>query len=169
MSQVLGIKVMDLERAMVDMARRVLAHKERVVVHKLLATVDMCKQSNILPLALGAYVENVAGDEVKVARIEVDLRREVLHAQAVVAQLVHRGWAGLEAQEGSHSWLVRLGVVGEFLWERRDGEAGLPVDQVQGEALGVVYDDALAAAGGVREVLYRPCSGELCGSAHTWF
>ena len=71
-AQVLRIKVVDLERGVVDVRCVVLVQEEAVVVHVLFAAVDVRKQSNVLPLGIlvRLHPEEVGRDDVEVARIE---------------------------------------------------------------------------------------------------
>lgn len=86
-TQILGIKIMHLKRAMMDVARLVSAHEEGVMIYKIVTTINMRKERHVLPSVRGIYVEEVRRGEVEIARIKVDLFLEILHAQTEMPQL----------------------------------------------------------------------------------
>lgn len=86
-AQLLSIVVMDFKRAVVDMRRGVCAQEERVVIDQVLATINMRKDRHILLDAFLLHIEEIGGDDVKVVRIEIELRGEVLNAKSVVSKL----------------------------------------------------------------------------------
>lgn len=167
MAEILCVEIVHLERGVVHVRRRVRRQEERVMVDGHLAAVDVREERDILGLAFtlgpfGRHVEEVGRRDVERARVPLDLRREVTHAEPEVAQLVHRRGPGREAVEGAHARLMRLVVVDDLLRNRaRLGRRRrcLSVDQVHGEAFRVAQRQDRAAARRVDHVDDRARGG----------
>ena len=71
-----------------------------------------------------------------------------MDAEAVVAEFVDGGWTGLEALEACLSGLGGLIVRGQYFGPGASGGFFLSVNEVDGEAFGVVESDHMAAARG---------------------
>lgn len=88
MAKILGIVIVDFEGAVVDVTRFIGTHEESVVVHEVLPAIDVGKDGHVFLLSVRINVKNVAGNEVKISRVELDLLVEVGHAKAKVAELL---------------------------------------------------------------------------------
>lgn len=83
MSKLLGIEIMDFERAVVHVRRGIRGHEECVMVHISRSSVDVCEYRYILPLlrtVWARYIEEVRRYEVEVAGIPRKLIVELLNA-----------------------------------------------------------------------------------------
>lgn len=151
MPEQLGIKIVHLERRVMHMRRRGRAHKEGMMIDKLLAAINMRKEPHV-PHAPGRalirHAQEIRRHEVEITGIELDLGRQVRDAEAVVAELVDGGGPSLEALEGALARFLLLEVVDEFLGELAGLGGYLAEDQIDGEAFGVEEGEAVAAAGG---------------------
>jgi len=162
MAQALNIEIMHLIARMMDMKLGPLKEEKAMMIHLLPAPIQMQKRSHIPPRVIEHQLTSL---EVKPGRVELIRLREVGHAGAKMAQLMHRRGALLEALRAVHAALLRARVVVGQLWRVaavRDG--GLAEDQVEGEVVdGVGEGDAFAAAGGFFEVVDRSCVREGLG------
>ena len=105
-AEVLRVEVVDLEGAVVHVCGRVCVQEEAVVVHVLGPAVDVGEEGDVFSciLLLGRgggggvvaavvvgvrlrHPEKIRRDDVEVARVELDLRLEILDAETVVTQL----------------------------------------------------------------------------------
>ena len=86
-TKLLGVYIVDLEGAVVDMRGGIRTHEEGMVVHQILATVDMREDGYCFFGFASFHVEEVCWDDVEVLGVEVEFGLEVLDAEAVVAEL----------------------------------------------------------------------------------
>ena len=89
MAHMLGVKVMHLERAMMNVTGFVGAHEESMMIDMVRATVDVSEDGNILlvtPIRL-FYVEKVGRDKVECSGVKAHLISKVLYTQPIVSQL----------------------------------------------------------------------------------
>ena len=84
----LGVKVMNLKRAMVDMRCCILAHEEAVVVHIIGTAIDVSKKRHVLLLAILLQVEEVSWNNVEVCGVEGDQVVKLLRANTKVSKLL---------------------------------------------------------------------------------
>lgn len=70
-----------------DMRGGIGGHKEAVMIHEVLAAVDMCKERDILLLAFFFHVKEICRDEIERGCIEVNKRFKLLRTDTVVAEL----------------------------------------------------------------------------------
>ena len=91
-AEVLCVEIMDFEGAVVDVRCFGLVQEEAMVVYVFGASVDVSEERNVLlrSVLVGFHPEKVRGDNVEGSRVELDLRLEVLHAEAVVTELSAR-------------------------------------------------------------------------------
>lgn len=155
MAKALRVKVMDLETAVVNMGRGVRRQENSMVISIRLAEVNVREDGDMLPRALGPMVDiqDIRRHNVEGARVPAHLRLKVAHTQAVVAELMHRRRARLEALEARNPRLVRLVVCRQYLRVGAWLLLLLPVHQVHSEALWVVQRDEVSAARRVVERL----------------
>lgn len=72
-----------------DMRGGICGHEETVMIHEVLAAVDVCKERDIPLLAFFFHVKEICRDEVERGCIEFNKRIKLLRADTIVAEL---GW-----------------------------------------------------------------------------
>jgi len=146
-TKVLCVVVVNLKAAVVNVARRIGAHEEGMVVHRIITSIDVREYSDVLRLLAirtlcicvrERYVKEIRGRQVEIARVPLELTVKVLYTQPVVTEFVHRGGTWCKAIELPHARLVRFVVHDDLggqvaLWRRL-----LSVDQIDGEAFRIV-------------------------------
>lgn len=95
-----------------DVGRFVRRHKEGMVIHEILAAINVCKYRDDFPLRSFTNVKEVSGNKIEILRIPVDLLVEFGHADAIMScawsaaareekeyptQLVDGSWPGLKS------------------------------------------------------------------------
>ena len=142
----------------VVLAARLRAGQEQtVVVHGIAAAVHVCEHRDfeafggLRSRVRRGQIEDVRGDDVEMSCVPVHLLLEFVNYQSVVPEFVDFGGAFDEALELPLAWFVDFVVDDELgLWCAGGGfVVGLAVDEVDGEAFGVVDGQDLAAARGV--------------------
>jgi len=148
----LRVEVVHLVAGVVHVVARPLEEEEAVVVDVLAAAIQMQEGGDVA--AAAAIVHQVAGLEVEARCVEAIRLREVGHAAAEVAQLVHRRGAVPEALRAVDRPVLARRIVVLQLWRvcavrcRR-----LAVHEVEREAVdGVAERHSLAAARSVQVV-----------------
>ena len=121
-AQVLGIEIVYLEGAVVHVASLVGAHEECMMVDGFFTAVYVSKDCHVFLLVFRSIdVEEVCGDEVEVAGVELNLARKVLDGKPEMPKLksvsrenikgygsyfMHSCWTWLESLEFSYTRLV---------------------------------------------------------------
>ena len=150
MPEVLRVVVMDLKTTMMHMRRGVRAHEERMMVHRRIPAIDVREDSHIFRLLLLTIpvilarrnVQEIRRREIEIPHIPLQLRREIFHAQAVVAQFVHSSRSRSKAVEFPHARLVvALVVVDDFLRVVVLGSGLDPMHKRHGETFGIVQSN----------------------------
>ena len=116
-ADMLGVKVMHLERAMMNMTGLVGAHEESMMIDMVRATVNVSEDGNILlvtPIRL-LQIEEVGRNKVEGPGVKAHLILEVLYAQPVVSQLLTGQQTTHTIRPGKNRPCGRqLGLVGIF-------------------------------------------------------
>jgi hypothetical protein len=86
-SKLLSVKVMNLERAMMDMRSRIGADEEAVVVYIIAATINMSEKRDVLLLAILIDIEEVTRNYVKVCGVERDQFVKLLRTESKMPEL----------------------------------------------------------------------------------
>lgn len=89
MSELLGVKVMHLERAMMNVTGFIGAHEESMMIDVVRAAVDVSEHGNILLVTPIRFflVEKVGRNEIECSSVKAHLIWEVSYTQPIVSQL----------------------------------------------------------------------------------
>lgn len=91
MAKLLRVEVVHLERTVVDVRFLSLAQEDCVVIDVVSASVNVSKDGDVFLCAVpGVNIEQVAWHKVERVGVPAQLCGEVLHAKAVMTQLLHK-------------------------------------------------------------------------------
>lgn len=106
MSQKLRIEIMDFKRAMMDMYRRFLLNKERVMINERLSPIKMEKPRHILPVRRIQYIRRLKRE---IVAIKLERLGEIRTIDTEMAEFMNRGGTRLKSQERPLAWFIVCG------------------------------------------------------------
>lgn len=86
-SKLLSVEIMNLERAMMNMCRRVGADEEAVVVYIVAATINVSEKCDVLLLAILVDMEEVSRNYVEICGVERDQLVKLLRTESKMPKL----------------------------------------------------------------------------------